>query len=390
MTTLPNVNLTAGQPMTAARLEALHNEERALLNSLPATHLQKTEGGRVQIDIDGDADTVGGLTAGEIAGADFAVFAKTLAEMLVNEDGLVISGGAAKKNSGTANQLDITAIVALLKDADGKLSRIELDATEETTSAALSTYYLSLVPGAVAYSWDTTQASDPYIPIAAVTTDASGNISVVSDARPLTLALFDDLLPKMAAPLQLGEGETNAYRGDRGAVAYDHSQVATGAVHGAVSAATAGRMVVRDSSGRAAFADPSASGDAATKSYADARETAAKSYADGLAATLAPKSATVSTKTSSYTLALTDALTLVQVNSSSNLTVTVPPNSSVAFPTGTQILVSRLGSGTVTIAAGSGVTLQAAGSELALRVQYSVAGLLKTATNTWAVFGDLA
>lgn len=39
--------------------------------------------------------------------------------------------------------------------------------------------------------------------------------------------------------------------------------------HGAVSAATASKLVVRDASGRAAFADPSASGDAATKGYTD-------------------------------------------------------------------------------------------------------------------------
>ena len=388
--TLPNVNFTAGRPVRADELAEIINQDRAKINSLPAANLQKTEAGKVQISITGDAATVGGLTAGEIAGADFAVLAKTLAEMLVNESGLVISGGVASKNSGTANLLDITAIVAIQKDGDGKLDRVELGALTKTTATGSTTYYLDLVPAAVDCSWGTAHATAPYIPIAEVTTDGSGNISTVTDKRPVTVAFFDDLTPEVAEGLELGETSATAYRGDRGATAYAHSQVATGGVHGAVSAATVGTMMVRDASGNVSVADPTAAGHAATKTYADARETSARAYTDAQAALLAPKSISVSSKTSSYTLALADAYTLIQVNSASNLTVTIPPNSSVALPVGTQVLVSRLGAGTVTIVAGSGVTLRAAGSEVALRAQYSMAGLLKIATDTWAVFGDLA
>lgn len=42
--------------------------------------------------------------------------------------------------------------------------------------------------------------------------------------------------------------------------------------HSATAAATASRLVLRDASGRAAFADPSAAGDAATKGYVDGRQ----------------------------------------------------------------------------------------------------------------------
>lgn len=45
---------------------------------------------------------------------------------------------------------------------------------------------------------------------------------------------------------------------------------ATSGIHGATSSATANRLVIRDASGRAQFAVPSASGDAATKGYVDA------------------------------------------------------------------------------------------------------------------------
>jgi len=99
---------------------------------------------------------------------------------------------------------------------------------------------------------------------------------------------------------------------------------------------------------------------------------------------------TVSTQTSSYTLTLSDSGKAVELTSGGATTVTVPPNSSVAFAVGTIIEVTRLGAGAVTIAAGAGVTLQSADSQLGLRAQYSVASLRKRATNTWLVAGDLS
>ena len=100
---------------------------------------------------------------------------------------------------------------------------------------------------------------------------------------------------------------------------------------------------------------------------------------------------TANTQTTAYTLALTDAGKLVELNSGSALTLTVPPNSSVAFPVGTVIEVGRLGTGSVTLVAGVGVTLRVpAGSTLALRAQYSTAGLRKRAADEWVVSGDLA
>jgi hypothetical protein len=75
-------------------------------------------------------------------------------------------------------------------------------------------------------------------------------------------------------------------------------------------------------------------------------------------------------------------------NASAN-TLTVPPNSSVAFATGTTLIVAALGAGQTTLAAGSGVTVNATPG-LKLRAQYSAATLVKTATNTWLAIGDLS
>lgn len=96
---------------------------------------------------------------------------------------------------------------------------------------------------------------------------------------------------------------------------------------------------------------------------------------------------TANVRTGNYTLVLSDAGTVAEQNSASATTVTVPPNSSVAFPVGTVIEVFQAGVGQVTIAPGSGVTLQAAAG-LKTRTQFSSVSLRKRSTDVWAVAGD--
>ena len=78
----------------------------------------------------------------------------------------------------------------------------------------------------------------------------------------------------------------------------------------------------------------------------------------------------INAETASYTLVLGDQGGLVEVTSSSATNVTIPPNSSVAYAVGTQIIVQRNGTGAVTIVEGSGVTAQSANSQLNIRAQY--------------------
>ena len=92
----------------------------------------------------------------------------------------------------------------------------------------------------------------------------------------------------------------------------------------------------------------------------------------------------------SYILALTDADKLIEMNVGSANTVTVPPNSDVAFPIGTAILVTQYGSGATSILAGSGVTIRSAGGVLGLSAQYAGASLIKIATNEWYLNGSIA
>lgn len=98
---------------------------------------------------------------------------------------------------------------------------------------------------------------------------------------------------------------------------------------------------------------------------------------------------TINAQTASYTLVLSDASKLVEVSNASANTVTIPLNSSVAFATGTQINVLQTGAGQTTIAGTSGVTVNGTPG-LKLRAQWSACTLIKRATDTWVVVGDLS
>lgn len=91
----------------------------------------------------------------------------------------------------------------------------------------------------------------------------------------------------------------------------------------------------------------------------------------------------------SYTLVLTDAGKSIDMNNSSANTLTVPPNSSVAFPVNTMIYVNQRGTGQTTIAAGSGVTINTPDG-LKIRKQWAMAALIKEDTDVWRAIGTIA
>jgi hypothetical protein len=95
-------------------------------------------------------------------------------------------------------------------------------------------------------------------------------------------------------------------------------------------------------------------------------------------------------QTGNYTLVLADKGKVLRVNSSSNRTITIPKNSSVAFPSDTEIAILRYGSGTVSIAPVDGdVTLESADGERKIRNRYGSVALKKIAENEWVLVGSL-
>jgi hypothetical protein len=91
-----------------------------------------------------------------------------------------------------------------------------------------------------------------------------------------------------------------------------------------------------------------------------------------------------------YTFVLADAGKLVTSSNGSAQTITVPPNSSVAFAIGTQIIVQNIGSANATLATAGTPTLNSKDSNLEIDGQFAAATLIKTATDTWSLIGALA
>ena len=93
----------------------------------------------------------------------------------------------------------------------------------------------------------------------------------------------------------------------------------------------------------------------------------------------------------SYTLVAADAENkLVTLSNAAAITLTVPPS---IFTAGQQINIQAIGAGQVSLAQGSGVTItstSATSTAPKLRVQYSAATIICTASNTFTVVGDLS
>lgn len=95
--------------------------------------------------------------------------------------------------------------------------------------------------------------------------------------------------------------------------------------------------------------------------------------------------------TASTTIAGGDVANGVALDSAVTSTVTVPNNATTPIAVGSSVLVTADGTGVLSLVAGAGVDLRvAAGLSLSLNGQYSVVTLIKRATDTWYIAGDLA
>jgi hypothetical protein len=97
----------------------------------------------------------------------------------------------------------------------------------------------------------------------------------------------------------------------------------------------------------------------------------------------------INTKTNNYILSLTDSGNLVEMDSSSSTTITIPDNGTVPFIIGSQLLLVRGGTGEVGITGATGVTIYSSQGYLNLNNQYSSASLVKKSNDIWYLFGDL-
>jgi hypothetical protein len=99
---------------------------------------------------------------------------------------------------------------------------------------------------------------------------------------------------------------------------------------------------------------------------------------------------TVKPITTNYTLTLLDGngKTLIEASSATDMTVTVPSNASVAFDIGTSLMFVQADVGKVIFAPAAGVTILTP-ETLTTRKQHGHVSLIKVATNTWRLEGNL-
>lgn len=100
-------------------------------------------------------------------------------------------------------------------------------------------------------------------------------------------------------------------------------------------------------------------------------------------------STTLTEKTASYTLALSDAGKTINMNVATANDLTIPLNSSVPFVNGQRLDIVQTGAGQTTIVATGGVTINSKNSNKKIAARYSGATLIKLDTNTWLLIGDL-
>ena len=107
---------------------------------------------------------------------------------------------------------------------------------------------------------------------------------------------------------------------------------------------------------------------------------------------VAPLKFTTAPVNTNYTLVYTDEGKMVEMNYNVDapLTVTIPLNSSVAFPIGTEISVIQIGAGTTVITGSSGVTVNSYLGYKTIDAQYGVASVVKRGTDSWYLFGNLS
>ena len=215
-------------------------------------------------------------------------------------------------------------------------------------------------------------------------TGESGKIYVALNTN-ITYRWAGSTYVEISPSLALGETIDSAYRGDRGKIAYDHSQLTSGNPHNVTKTdvglsnvpnldTTNPVNIVQTSSYR--FVTDT------EKSTWNGKENATQTALNNKS----DKNITLERKTASYTLVAGDNGELIEMNVATANTLTI--NASI-FSAGNQILISQYGAGQTTITAGAGVTLRSSGGKLKTSAQYSLVTIIAISSTEFYVSGDL-
>lgn len=217
-------------------------------------------------------------------------------------------------------------------------------------------------------------------------TGESGKIYVALDTN-LTYRWSGSVYVEISPSLALGETSASAYRGDRGKIAYDHSQLTSGNPHNVTKSDVGLSNVANsDTTTTANITDSSNKRFVTDAQLTVIGNTSGTNTGDQDLSGYATKNITLDRKTASYTLVVGDNGKMIEMNVASANTLTI--NASL-FSSGNQILISQYGAGQTTITAGAGVTLRSSGGKLKTSAQYALVTIIAISSTEFYVAGDL-
>ena len=217
-------------------------------------------------------------------------------------------------------------------------------------------------------------------------TGESGKIYIALDTN-LTYRWSGSIYVEISPSLALGETSASAYRGDRGKIAYDHSQLTSGNPHNVTKSDVGLSNVANsDTTTTANITDSSNKRFVTDAQLTVIGNTSGTNTGDQDLSGYATKNITLDRKTASYTLVANDNGKMIEMNVASANTLTI--NASL-FSAGNQILISQYGAGQTTITAGAGVTLRSSGGKLKTSAQYALVTIIAISSSEFYVAGDL-
>jgi len=217
-------------------------------------------------------------------------------------------------------------------------------------------------------------------------TGESGKIYIAIDTN-LTYRWGGTAYVEISPSLALGETSASAYRGDRGKIAYDHSQLTSGNPHNVTKSDVGLSNVVNsDTTTTSNITDSSNKRFVTDAQLTVIGNTSGTNTGDQDLSGYATKNITLDRKTASYTLVASDNGKMIEMNVGSANTLTIDAS---LFSAGNQILISQYGAGQTTITAGAGVTLRSSGGKLKTSAQYSLVTIIAISSTEFYVAGDL-
>lgn len=217
-------------------------------------------------------------------------------------------------------------------------------------------------------------------------TGESGKIYIALDTN-LTYRWSGSVYVEISPSLALGETSASAYRGDRGKIAYDHSQLTSGNPHNVTKSDVGLSNVVNsDTTTTANITDSSNKRFVTDAQLTVIGNTSGTNTGDQDLSGYATKNITLDRKTASYTLVVGDNGKMIEMNVASANTLTIDAS---IFSAGNQILISQYGAGQTTITAGAGVTLRSSGGKLKTSAQYSLVTIIAISSTEFYIAGDL-